>query len=153
MPALGRETIDADTAGKIVFTDSGEGWRSGYILEQIVQTAAATATLKQKLPANAHVEYIDLKNTTAITLVTGNSLSVGTVADPDAIEEFASYTATLNAVVGSYVTPTRLSRTAESDIVVTSTNGSGALAGTWAGTLDVLIYFKQYAIHDGNVAF
>jgi hypothetical protein len=114
------------------------------ISERIEQSAAATATLAQKLPPNAHIDYVEFKNVTAITFVTGDSMSLGTIADPDAFFEFGSYTVTIDSVATQVLTPETLSRTAASDLVVTSTDDSGDLAGTWAGTLDVVIHFIQY---------
>lgn len=147
MPSYARSTQEATTAGEIRFTESGDGWRRGYILQQKVQTAAAEGPLTIKLPPNAYADFVELENETAITFATGTGLGVGTSADPDAITEFGSYTATAAAVVGKMITPAKLSRTADSTVVITSTNSSGTEAGTWAGTLNVLIGFIQHAGH------
>jgi len=155
MPIGGRDTLTATEQGEVVLVESGLRYRHGMILEKANQASAgAEKILKNKLPPNAFIEYIELKNDGAITFVTGDSIGVGTVADPDAITEFDSYTTTDGSQVDVFLgQPTRLSRTAESDIVLTSTNGSGAEAGTWAGVIDVLIFFKQIRGIDQNEAF
>ncbi|NRA58113.1 MAG: hypothetical protein HRU13_08400 [Phycisphaerales bacterium] len=144
MPQNARETLVGTTDGVTRFTESGENWRRGTIVERVVQSAAAEGPLKQKLPPNAFVTYWDVKNITALTLTTANSIALGTSADPDAIGELDSITTTIDATNSGATTVTRLSRDAESDLVITSTNGSGAETGDWAGTVDVVIHFIQF---------
>lgn len=108
--------------------------------ERCTQTAAAAYTLTQKLPAGARVLSIQLSRYSAITMATGTNVSLGDGTD---LDEFFESSATMTAGTQEVVEPTSPSQflAAETSLVLTATNGSGAAAGTWAGTMDVQVFY------------
>lgn len=114
--------------------------------EVVVASAAANADLPTKIPANSVVDGLIVTTPNGVTLVTGTHTGVGTSGDPDLFAEIAS--ASLNAagetVYDTAIAAAPVAVASETTVRIASTNGSGAAAGTLAGTVRVWITGRTY---------
>lgn len=137
-------TIDPEQGGRTKSPLAGNGFEFGIIEERVdVGGAAQVFSLSQKLPANSVVLSWEMMNADAITLATATAYSLGTSSDPNALGE-SSTTMTVNTKHFGGPASTAVFA-AETGLRLTSTNGSGAAAGTFNGT-DEQIWVRVFFI-------
>lgn len=136
-------------AGGEIVDNLNAGWKRRVLRELVeVDTAAASKSLRQKLPPHSRVRAVQLNFDTAITLAGGTApvkVGLGTSGDPDALA-LSGTTMTKNTHTGpaSPLGTTLDMAASETTLQVAACNTSGAADGTMAGSVAVEIVFDQF---------
>lgn len=115
--------------------------RRACITQTVALGGAASVNLTNSLPAGARVLFAGIFLETAVTLTTAVKLGVGTAATPNAF--FLSSTVmTIGATQILAVADTNARVAAATPIQLTTTDTSGALAGTGVGSVKVMVVYE-----------
>lgn len=111
------------------------------IQEEVVVAASSADDLLTKLvPAGTVIEGYKVQSVDGVTIATGTDFGVGTVADPDALGETTVSGNLDTAWDEAVVTGLSVYFASETAIQIAPTNGSGTKAGTFSGTVRVLLW-------------
>ena len=139
-----KNTPPASNAERVLMEndyDQGSLWRRSAIIEKIVLGGAGSQILNTPLPAGATVLAVGIFLETGVALTTATKLAVGTAALPSAFFlSGTAMTAGTTAIVGAPAANAIVS--ASTPIQLTTTDNSGAPAGTGVGTVKVVVIYE-----------
>ena len=116
------------------------------IEEKIVASADSEIDLSQTLPPNSKVLDVMIAGGDDVSIATGTHIGVGT-SSPDNPDRWAEIAESSLDAAGDYVWAESSDTsfvTSETTIQIASTDGSGADAGNFTGTLRIVVLYAKY---------
>lgn len=133
--------------GVAVFQQEHEsGWKRWTIYKQVTVSAAANATVGT-CPANSVIDgwALEAQAVGAAPVTTGTHLGLGISGDPDKFDEVIEASIdNSDTYVDTGLMAAPVAQAAAADILLASTNGSGAAAGSFTGTWNVVVTGRTF---------